>query len=157
MEETYLKYLQIYHASKDSSGSLFRSFVDNWYAYHRGPPFLNSKGSPKWFNNPHPQKEKEALLAMDFISKAALQVINGHQSDRLVKDHAVPIREIRTRFALLEQPSLTDIRQFLVATYKLGVITKTQDLMLNAAKLRSTMPKQSDWKARYNAIKIEEA
>lgn len=159
LEKTYLKYLEIYHATNDNNGSLFRSFIDNWYAYYRGGPFLNSSGNPKWFNNPNPQREWDALTSMDFVSKKALSVMEGKHTDRLVKDHSIPIKIIRSEFSKLETPNIEIIKHFLIANYKLGVITKTEDRLLDKRKLRSGMPENWDgknWRARYEKVNIEE-
>ena len=157
MENTYLKYLQLYHNAGDENGALFRTLIDNWYGFSKGGPFLNKNDKPKWFNNPNPVNDRAALLAMDFVSFDAYEVMEGNHQDNLVKDHAIPVRILRQKFKELQAPNLINIRKFLKRYYKLGVITKTEDVLLNQNKLRSNMP--DDWDgssflARYQAIKI---
>ena len=158
MEATYLKYLQIYHQSKDDNGSLFRTLVDNWFGYAKAGPFLSKNDKPRWFNNPDPVKNRDALLAMDFVSCRAFRVIEGLQEDNLVKDHAIPIKVLRSSFKNLQEPSASDIENFLNENYRLGVITKFEDKLLNQKKLRSKMPDSwdnIDWQARYVEAGIE--
>lgn len=165
-ENIYLEYLKIYHNNKHENGSLFRGFVDDWFAYSyrnkKDNPFLNSKGNPKWFNNPNPIKEKDALLQMHFVSKEAMQIINGKISGRLIKDHAVPIYTLRKlmRNKLRDNADSHEIRQFLDKFYTLGVISKGEDDVLNSTqyKLKSNMPDDWDEKnmfARYEKAKIK--
>ncbi len=138
-----------------------RTFVDNWFAYFKGGPFLNSKGNPKWFNNPDPRKEEEALSAMHSISKDAREIINGDKG-RLMKDHSVPVRELRELMrGAYEEGRLSEIKeikQFLEKYCCLGVITKEEDNRLNDKKLRSKIPdgwNSKDMFARYAEVGIE--
>jgi len=87
-EETYLRYLEIYLRDQDTNPHLFRTLVDEWFAHSVGGPFLNGNGRPKWFNNPDPVKEGPALRRMHFVSYDAMQVLDGKEDSRLVKDHA---------------------------------------------------------------------
>ena len=82
-----LRHLSTFVEFGEPDPHLFRTLVDNWYAYEIGGPLLNKNGRPKWFNNPDPVKERCALLAMHFVSKAARERIDAGESG-LVKDHS---------------------------------------------------------------------
>lgn len=133
LENAYLEYLKIYLNTKEENGPLFRTFVDNWFAYSEGSPFLNSRGKPKWFNNPNPVKERDALLAMHFKSKDAMRIIYGKQEGRLMKDHSIPIKILRILICeeLGTGPGVSKIKQFLKKYYRIGVITKKEDMPEN--------------------------
>lgn len=159
MEQVYFEYLKLFLIHNDQDGHLFRTFVDNWFAYSHGNHMLNSKGRPKWFNNPDPIKEREALLSMHFVSADAKKVLNGELEDRLVKDHAIPIRVLRELIHEMPDQSISSIKTFLMENYRLGVVTKSEDKRLNKNGLRSVMPKDWDklnWKARYDTAEILE-
>ena len=159
MEQVYLEYLKLYLIHDDQDGHLFRTFVDNWFAYSHGGHMLNSKGRPKWFNNPDPKKERDALLSMHFVSADARKVLSGESNGRLVKDHAIPINILRQLIHDIPEHSVSSIGAFLMNNYRLGVITKAEDDQLNSEKLRSVMPKDWDglnWKARYDMAVIFE-
>jgi hypothetical protein len=164
MKNTYLQYLELYLSAKDENGSLFRTFVDNWYAYHKGGPLLNRNGNPKWFNNPDPIKEREAFLSMDYVSVKAMKLINSNGcGDRLVKDHSVPVKVLRKLIVNQGSGKILDIsriQEFLEKYYRLGVITKDEDKQFGREGLTSEMPKnwdEIDPFARYHAVGIIEA
>ncbi len=159
MDQVYLLYLQLYLNSGDRDGPTFRGFVDNWFAYHFGGPFLNRNGRPKWFNNPDPVKQREALLNMHFISSEAKRTIDGKASDRLIKDHSIPIAVLRERLRTLNDHQPETIEAFLKSNYRLGVLTLAEDKRLTERGLKSSMP--SDWNgidtyARYHQVGISD-
>lgn len=159
MEKLYLEYLVLYLKHYDQDGHLFRNFVDNWFAYSHDEHMLNSKGRPKWFNNPDPIKERDALMSMHFVSANARSILNGNKQGQLVKDHAVPLRVLRELIRELQIQTTSSINLFLKKNYRLGVITKSEDEQLNSNKLRSSMPNGWDrvnWKARYTEAEIFE-
>jgi len=120
-----------------------RTFVDEWFAYHRGGVFLNRNGAPRWFNNPNPVTQREALSQMHFVSDAAQEVLDGESDSRLIKEHAVPVKVLKNLLCRIEEPTHEKVEECLLANYKLGVLTKTEDLLLNSMKLSSSMP--LDW------------
>jgi hypothetical protein len=163
-KDTYLQYLGVYLSQEDQNGALFRAFIDCWYAYSKGGAFLNRNGNPKWFNNPHPVRERNALLSMDYISAAAMELIYQNETEgRLVKDHSVPIKVLRKMIVDKCGNKISDlarIEEFLEKYYRLGVITKDEDRLFGGAGLISEMP--NDWDeedafARYRAVGINEA
>jgi len=152
MEKTYLKYIETFLRAKEPNAHLFRTFVDNWFAYHTGGPFLNSRGRAKWFNNPDPVSERSALLQMHWISQSAQNVLNGKEIVHLVKDHAIPLLVLRNRMFQFEEWTLNSIRQFLIENYKLGLITIDEDNKINKSGLRQKMPERTAdpvWMSRY--------
>lgn len=157
MRDTYLEYLCIYLKDGDKDSGLFRTFVDNWYAYEFGGKLLNRDGRPKWFNNPSPTANKEALMSMHYQSIDAVLAIEGRAESRIVKDHAIPLKVLRNLMMDIAEPNKVSINDFLHSYYRLGVITKNEDDQLNKLGLRSAMPTnwdRKDWKARYLELGI---
>ncbi|MDA1311470.1 MAG: hypothetical protein O2985_17960 [Proteobacteria bacterium] len=158
MAEAYLEHIHIFVRSRDSELRNLRTFLDNWFQYDKGKPFLNNNCRPIWFNKPDPVKYKDALLRMHFVSEDARRVIDGGLQEHLVKDHAVPVKVIGK--ILMDDKTITSasLQERLCTIYRLGVITKSEDLKLNAAGLRQKMP--SDWRigddvfARYVRVGI---
>ena len=56
LSEAYLSHLVLYIKSGDEDKHTLRLFLDYWFAYSQGGPFLNRNGKPRWFNNPDPKK-----------------------------------------------------------------------------------------------------
>jgi hypothetical protein len=141
-EESYLKYILIAVEIRDHSAP-FRTFFDNWFAFKEGGPFLNGNSHPHWYNNPCPDKHGEALRRAHFVSLHAARTLGGIASERLVKDHAIPVAVLRD-LLFDEQPnSIEEVRVVLLRYYRFGIITDEEDRTLNAAGLRSRMP--ADW------------
>jgi hypothetical protein len=97
---------------------------------------------------------------MHFVSEQAVRVLDGKQRDDLVKDHAVPIREIKRRVkevvARDGKIEITELEDLLCRLYKFGILTKAENSRL-CGKLKSGMP--PDWDgvnpfARYEMIGI---
>lgn len=161
LSDAYLSHLILYIKSGDEDKHTLRLFLDYWFAYSQGGPFLNRNGKPRWFNNPDPKKNRvrDALLSMHFISKKAMETIKGERDDRLIKEHSIPIAEIFNILHLQTDHSRDQIRVSLEKFYRLGVLTKEEDLKLKKKKLNSKMP--SGWTmengvfARYDVIGIK--
>jgi hypothetical protein len=161
LSDAYLDHLVLYIKSGDEDKSTLRGFLDSWFAYNQGGPFLNRNGKPVWFNKPDPKKNRvrDALLSMHFISKNAMETIHGKRNDRLIKEHSIPIAEIFNILHSHTDHSRDQIRDSLEKFYRLGVLTKEEDLKLKKKKLNSKMP--PDWTtkdgvfARYDAIGIK--
>ena len=152
-----LEYLLVYRKYK-SPCTPFRTFIDNWYAYHKRGPFLNRNLKPHWFNKPHPVKHRKALLSMEFVSQNARVAIESGEAVHLVKDHSIPVVTLREMFLDLELTTTDDIRKFLIEKYCLGVITKSEDQNIDARKLRFKMPENwngTDAFARYSEVGIQ--
>lgn len=98
---------------------------------------------------------------MDFISTGARAVLDGASDDRLIKEHAVPVRKLRELLTNLgADASVNEIEETLIKYYKLGVLTKEEDDKINQASLNSRMPLDWDGEnmfARYAAAKIDQA
>jgi len=157
LEELYLDYIVAFVRMRDPNGSVLRGFVDSWFAYHSGGAFLSRGGRPIWFNTPDPDKHGSALSAMHFVSSDAKQVLAGRSSERLMKDHAVPIAIVRELLFEIDEVNPTTIKLFLREHYRLGVITKREDNLLSSIGLRSKMPTEwdrSDPFARYKRAEI---
>jgi len=76
---------------------------------------------------------------MDFISVGSRAVIDGKSDQRLIVDHAVPFSFLHDR--LVELPkNVESFEPFLIANYKLGVLTKDEDNALTKNNLRKSMP-----------------
>lgn len=160
-EQAYLRHILIYIESGETSSSFFRTLIDNWNAYHRGGPFLKTRtGSPHWFNKVKPTDLSTlgpALRKMDFISAEAMRILDQRGGGALSKDHAVPNTLLRDMI-LDERPATeTAVREFLLAWYRLGVITEAEHARLKDVGCKDCMP--SNWSghhrfARYIHAKI---
>lgn len=156
-EQANLSYMMIAAALGDIAAP-FRTFMDSWFAYHVGGPLLSANSRPHWLNNPCPVRHRDALLTAHWVSANAALTLAGVRSDRLVKDHAVPVSVLRDQ--LMSQPpaDLDAAREFMIRNYRIGIITIEEDDALTAASLRSRMP--SGWRlgdspfARYDAAGI---
>tara|TARA_B100000900_G_C20349543_1_gene621725 strand:- start:95 stop:628 length:534 start_codon:yes stop_codon:yes gene_type:complete len=164
LKESYLRYLKIYLELQNPDGGLIRTFLDNWFAYKMKGNFLTKNNKPRWFNGLNTNKlsdtHKDCLLKMNFISKDAFEAINNKSNTRLMKDHSVPIKIIRMLLQSDLSRSEKNIEKFLNKYYRLGVLTKEEDIRLNDIKLKSDMPQ--DWDgydvfARYKKAGIERA
>lgn len=170
IKNSFLEHIVIYFKSGFAPKSLLRTFIDNWYAYEKASNgvtyFLNKNGNPIWFNKPDPKKHKNALLEMDFISEGAKELIltqdktilvnDKHQ--RLIKEHSIPVASLYEILRKEENLNVDQTELILQRYYKLGVLTKSEDDLLNSKKLRSKMPKKWDQEnvfARYDAIGIK--
>ena len=155
--ECNLEFICTYLRARPPSAPI-RTFVDDWFAYHTGGPFLNRAGRPRWFNRPCPIKNKEALLSMHYISEQAEKVIKNGAGDSLIKEHAVPVRVLRTLFDEMKSPTISEVEKFLLRHYRLGVLTTSDNRLLKEAGLNSSMPKNwdgVDMFARYNSAEIK--
>lgn len=153
-----IEMLSLYVRLKIGSSQIFRTLVDDWFAFSRGFPFLNSKGKPVWLNNPDPARREAALLGMHYISEKARRCIKGRERC-LVKDHAIPLQKLEQMLKHEWRDwSPAGVRAFLERYYRLGVITQEEHTQLSQRGFRSSMPPDWDkldpW-ARYKAVKIE--
>src|ERR1700730_12864050 len=155
--EASLQHLKIFFDHKEPDSRFFRSLIDNWCAYKMGGGFLEERiGRPVWFNNPNPQKFRDALLKMHFVSDAARKMINAEEKG-LVKDHSVPAVILQEAFCAAEIQNLEDVDRWLQEHYAVGLITKYGHDHLADLKLQKEMP--PDWDrvdafARYRAARI---
>lgn len=156
-ERANLSYLVMATAMGDIAAP-FRTFMDSWFAYHVGGPLLNASSRPHWLNNPCPIRHRDALLTAHWVSANAALTLAGVRSDRLVKDHAVPVSVLRDQMMSEPPATLEAAREFMIRNYRIGIMTVGEDDALTAAGLRSRMP--SGWKpgdspfARYDAAGI---
>jgi hypothetical protein len=157
LEQSYLKHILIAVEVRDFSFP-FRTAFDNWWAFKEGGPFLNGNSRPHWYNNPSPDKHGRALNRAHFISQAAARTLGSLARERLMKDHAIPVAVLRDLLFDEQPKSVDEIRAFMLRYYRFGIITQEEDDSLNAAGLRSKMPRQ--WNrgdspfARYDAVGI---
>lgn len=157
LENAYLSHLLIAAEARDFSAP-FRTFFDNWFAFHVGGPFLNRSSRPHWFNNPCPNRHGNALRRAHFVSAAAARTLSQLTRDRLVKDHAIPVAILRGMLFEAQPRNHNDVRDFLLRYYRIGIITEAEHTALSAAGLKSRMP--DDWQSdaslfrRYEAVGI---
>ncbi len=151
-----LEFISTYLRARPPTAPI-RTFIDDWFAFHAAGPFLNKSGRPIWFNRPCPVKNKKALLSMHFISEQAELVIENGAGENLIKEHVVPVKVLRTLMEEIQEPTISNIEQFLLRYYRLGVLTASDDRLLKEAGLNSSMPKNWDGNdvfARYNFAEI---
>lgn len=94
---------------------------------------------------------------MHFISEQAELVIENGAGENLIKEHVVPVKVLRTLMEEIQEPTISNIEQFLLRYYRLGVLTASDDRLLKEAGLNSSMPKNWDGNdvfARYNFAEI---
>tara|TARA_B110000483_G_C18182784_1_gene537718 strand:+ start:2069 stop:2581 length:513 start_codon:yes stop_codon:yes gene_type:complete len=145
IKDSYLEHIKICIKSDAWGRGLLRTFIDNWFAYYKQGPFLNSNSNPNWYNKPSPVKDKDALLEMHFISDMAFDVIEQGSDVRLIKEHSIPVHVIR-KILIQEKPkTINDIENILLRFYRLGVLTKDEDDILNLKGLNSKMPTSWDF------------
>lgn len=154
-----LRYIKVYLEEGDSSVSRLRGFLDDWYGYSIGGSHLTRHGNVRWLNNPDHTKPtiRECLEGMDFISGDARDILDGKVKAPLIKEHAVPVKVLRTMLRDISEPTIIDIQTILKKYYKLGVLTKSENKKLDGAGLNSSMPKNWDGKdafARYKVTQI---
>lgn len=158
MDSFYLKHIQIYLESGSSNKHLLRCFLDDWFAYKNKGPFINRNGNPRWFNNPCPNKNRDALLSMHFISNSAIKTISGEENSRLVKEHSIPITVLYDILKSIDNPNVITIHETLNKFYRLGVLTKDEDSEITRLGYKSKMPKKwnkgDDPFIRYKEAKI---
>lgn len=145
IKNSYLEHIKICIESDAWGAGLLRSFIDYWFAYHKQGAFLNSKNNPRWYNNPSPEKDKDALLGMHFISDMAQDVIEQGSSVRLIKEHSIPVNVIRKILIQQKPKTINDIENILLRFYRLGVLTKYEDDILRLKGFNSKMPTSWDF------------
>ena len=150
VKNSYLKHIKIFIDSKNNDKHLLRTFLDNWFAYHKEGPFLSKNNRPVWFNNPNPIKTRDALLSMHFVSKKALKVINENLDIKLIKEHSLPVSVIYELLLKQDFKNENDIEIFLLNYYRLGVLTKDEDNILSSIGLKYKMPE--DWNIKMNVF-----
>ncbi len=181
LADSYLRHILIILEANDRGASL-RDFLDPWWSFMRGDPFINGVEhySQRTMNNPCPCCEhRERLPRLDFVSAGAAAALErrvckyksrqgGNDTraaeDRLIVDHSVPLAQICV--ALFDQRAtwtLPSLQQFLQHHYKRGLLTRAEDNLLNERRegqsLSSKMPPGwslgGDPFARYRARGIE--
>lgn len=173
LADSYLDHIRIAVKVGDR-GAPFRDFVDNWNAFRSEHDHHRSRGDrPRWFNNPSALARPEMLDTLDFRSAGAAAILADAARDpleykrryaardqdvKLIVDHAVPIGVmVGALFAGNVELTRDGIRCHLVAWYRLGLLSHSENARLDAMGLRSVMP--AGWGggnvfARYDAAKI---
>jgi len=103
-----------------------RHFIDQYYCYRKG--FVKSSGVADW----------DAPIWKGVVSVAARREEGNRKL--VVKEHAVPIKEITNLLLQLNNPSLDDIAKVLKQFTILATITQPEDATLRRLKLTSRMP-----------------
>lgn len=170
---SYLDHIRIAVEARDQ-GAPFRDFVDNRNAFRVSHDHHRTRGDrPRWFNNPSAIARIQMLDALDFRSAGAAAILavasdnpvdyqRRHQARdqdvRLVVDHVIPIRAmVAPLFAGEVELTREGIDAHLRRWYRLGLISRGEDLKLDAQNLRSAMPEGWDGVqlfARYDAVGI---
>ena len=139
--DSYLNHILIAVVASDHAAP-FRDFLDNWFAFERGPPFLTSGGRPVWFNNPCAVQRRELLQSMHFISQEARDILDrayadpksfvtlrttNHPSTRLMVDHVIPLRVLRHRlFNDMDLNSPERVKAYLIDHYRFRLLYSTK-------------------------------
>ncbi|OBR48046.1 hypothetical protein [Paraburkholderia tropica] len=142
-----------------------------------------------WLNNPCPHHAKPQLQLQDWISEGAWQAMerkackttwaaspdkmptkprsqwsDHYKMDRLIIDHAVPIKVIRdmlfARERKAEYSCKENLKGFLEGYVKHGVLTEKENALLDCKSLNSSMP--ASWNgvdpyARYSDVAIKQS
>jgi hypothetical protein len=106
-----------------------RHFIDQYYCYRKG--ITKRTGRAKW----------ESIVWTGVVSVAARAKYPDRQA--VVKEHAVPLKEIISMLRLLaaeRRTSLEDIAELLTQFTVFGTITREEDAKLRASGLVSAMP-----------------
>lgn len=152
-----LRYIQIAAEARDRAAP-FRTFFDNLFAYRVRGPLLRGTGAPLWLNAPCPVRDREALMRTHFVSTNAALVLAGRKEETLVRDHAIAVAALRDLLLTIRPQTVEQTDDLMRRFYRLGVITRSEDLRLNAAGLRAKMPAgwttEDDVFARYEAVAI---
>jgi hypothetical protein len=157
LRKTYLRYLLEYVRSGDPHSNVFRTFVDNWFAYYTGGSFLKTSLAAKWFNRADLKKKPDAIAKFHLCSVRAKQVIDGIvEWEDLVKDHCIPLSILRKKLCKANPTTIEDVERILIQYYKIGLITQEENAKLNARRLRSEMPigVETSPNARYESANI---
>jgi hypothetical protein len=157
LEVSNLKHIQIAAEAKDR-GAPFRTFFDNLHAYRVGGPYLSMNGRPVWLNSPCPRRHRDALLGAHFVSVGAMRVLAGLTEEPLIKDHATPVAVLRELLIEAGYRTVKEVEALVERFYRIGIITRSEDIRLIGLGLRSRMP--NGWRAgdgpfaRYEAVGI---
>ena len=147
------KFLDIKGRLKTQRGEkhpTFRTMVDSWFAYrhHRWEGFVTPRSfGVQWLNKGNLRNPRiaEAMLTLPqghFVSHAARHVLRNRTDEWLVKDHAVPLKVMKTELEELCPSSTEEVESYLLRRYRLGIITKDEDKKFLRPKphLRESMP-----------------
>lgn len=158
LRKAYVRYVIAFIEGNDPNDNLLRTFLDNWFAYYKGGPFLNSSGKARWFNTGDLAKKPVAARAFHFHSKQAWDVYEGRlPREPLVKDHILPLAVIRDGLKQLRPRTEEVIEQYLIDHYKVALITKEEHDCLSKEGLKSRLPEDANGEVikRYAAVGIE--
>ena len=78
---------------------------------------------------------------MHFISDKAAATFGrlGKCETHLVKDHSVPLKVINQKLEALSDPTPASVQKVMLQNYRLGIITKDEDMLINKAGFKSDM------------------
>jgi hypothetical protein len=135
-----------------------------WFAYsHPDSYMLNGKGRRGLSLTPRTVPELRQALAIGiFVSREAARAVtegSTREGDRRIYEHAVPSNVLHAMSAALSPLDETTLEASLRANYRIGIVTRDEDVKLKAAGLRHRMPDRCDptadpW-ARYRVVGIE--
>jgi len=100
--------------------------------------------------------ERQKVQAARYRSVASLSLNFG--SGDIVYDHAIPFKILQDKLMELDQPNPGSVREILEHWSVACIITKEEDRLLSASKLKNSMPiswDQQSCLARYDEIGIE--
>jgi hypothetical protein len=119
-----------------------RTYLNSWYANHKGGGFVKSTGTVQWFNRGRFEafqaSQDDAGQRVHFIGRMGR--LARQEGVDLVKDHAVPVCIMYDEMVSANLKSTGDIERYLLERYRFGILTGEEDRRLTSAKLRKRMP-----------------
>jgi hypothetical protein len=174
LADSYLDHVLI-ALRADDRGVNFRNFLDPWWCFSRGAPFVDKRRDggfkAREFNNPCAWRNRDRLPEFDLYSDGARSIVakglvakivdrKKHPAEyRLIIDHSVPFAVLSRRlWSDATQWDRDSLRDFLDQNMKRAVLSFAEDQVLNQLKLTSKMPHSwsfgDDPYARYAAAQL---
>lgn len=126
LEQTYLEHILLSLRTGDPDDSLLATFMNSWYAHHRGGAFLDGSGRPKWLSRT--SSKRDLAPHLHAVSAVAREALRRGSLKELVIDHTIPsaelIRGLRRRQRLCPFHGAEDLRRYLRTRYTLALLTK---------------------------------
>lgn len=142
------------HDVRDTS--LLRTLLDSWFAYECGGDFVKPTGNPRTFNKPTGRLEFAALGQLRCRSVDAQRVLEGRASERLIKDHCIPVAALR--WLMLEElpddPTLDAVEDWLRRRYHVAALTFAENERIAFSDRMPPAWDGADPYARYVGIEL---
>lgn len=181
LADSYLSHLLLI-AEVGDVGANSRDFIDPWWSFTRGAPFVKDRVNPsQWtMNNPcvcgKHSGERQRAEQLDWISIGAREALHRRRcrdldgelrlpSDRLIVDHSVPLSQVWIMLHKKGPWKRESLNEMLRHHVKRALLTQEEDAILNEARegisLKSKMPlgweMWGDPFARYTARGIKQS